>query len=134
MISLTSEYALRAMVHLAEHPDSPCTILPMAQATQVPRGYLSKVMQNLVRHGLVASRRGLGGGFTLGRPCEEISIYDVLQAVDPVIRINTCPLNLPEHREKLCLLHQRLDDATAMMENVFRSTRLSDLLLDETKP
>ncbi len=128
MISKTSEYALRAMVFLAENPASPSPLLTIAATTQVPPGYLSKVLQQLVRAGLLNSQRGLGGGFGLARPASELSVYEVVQAVDPVSRIRECPLKLPEHREELCTLHRRLDDVMEMVEHSFRLTSLADLL------
>ncbi len=128
MISQTAEYALRAMVYLAQEPDRPHTNQQIARITRVPMGYLAKVLQSLSKAGLITSRRGLGGGFTLARPAQEITIYEVVQAVDPIPRITSCPLKLKAHREKLCPLHQRLDDAWELVEQSFRSTTLSDIL------
>jgi Rrf2 family protein len=134
MISKTSEYALRAMVYLAENPTSPSPLQAIAASTQVPAGYLSKVMQQLVRAGLVTSLRGLGGGFTLARSAMELSVYEVVQSVDPIARIRECPLKLPEHREGLCALHRRLDDVMEMVEQSFRLTSVADLLKRPTFP
>ena len=63
MISQTAEYALRAVVFLSMNVDAAFTTQQIAVATKVPAAYLSKVMQSLVRAGLVRSQRGLGGGF-----------------------------------------------------------------------
>ena len=134
MISKTSEYALRAMVFLAENPSSSSPLQVIAATTQVPPGYLSKVMQQLVRAGLLTSQRGLGGGFSLARPASELSVYEVVQAVDPVSRILECPLKLPEHKEELCALHRRLDDVMEMVEHSFRLTSVADLLKKPTFP
>ena len=134
MISKTSEYALRAMVYLAENPASPSPLQTIAATTQVPAGYLSKVMQQLVRAGLLNSQRGLGGGFSLARPASELSVYEVVQAVDPISRILECPLKLLEHREELCALHRRLDDVMEMVEHSFRLTSVADLLKKPTFP
>lgn len=136
MISQTAEYALRAIVFLAEHGE-PQTIQQIAQVTKVPAGYLSKVMQNLARHGLVSSQRGIGGGFALTRSAAELTVYEIVQAVDPVARITHCPLHRPEHENHLCALHRRLDDAAAQVERCFRETRVADLLttpIFETEP
>lgn len=128
MISHTAEYALRAMVYLAQEPERPHTNQQIARVTRVPIGYLAKVMQSLSKAGLIISRRGLGGGFALARPAEEITIYEVVQAVDPIARITSCPLKLQAHREKLCPLHQRLDNAWELVEQSFRSTTLSEII------
>jgi Rrf2 family transcriptional regulator, nitric oxide-sensitive transcriptional repressor len=134
MISKTSEYALRAMVFLAENPASSSPLQAIAATTQVPPGYLSKVMQQLVRAGLLNSQRGLGGGFSLARPASELSVYEIVQAVDPISRILECPLKLPEHGDELCALHRRLDDVMEMVEHSFRLTSVADLLKKPTFP
>lgn len=130
MISQTADYALRAIVHLAKDPDKPQITRSIAEATKVPSGYLSKVMQTLVKAGFVQSRRGLHGGFTLVRPADEISILDIVNAVDPLQRIRTCPLSLPEHREKLCPLHHKLDQAMADIEQALGNTTIADIVAD----
>ena len=65
MFSQTVEYSLRAVVALAQNERKTCTCQELAELTQVPGPYLSKVMQPLVQSGLVRSRRGLHGGFAL---------------------------------------------------------------------
>lgn len=128
MISQTVEYALRAVVFLADRRESPSTTQQIAAATHIPPAYLSKVMQNLGRAGLVGSRRGLRGGFTLSRPPEAMTIWDVLEAVEPLRRIRTCPLELAAHRIRLCPLHQKLDDALALIERAMRDTTLAAII------
>lgn len=134
MFSQTVEYALRAMVHLAQVAPASCTTEQVAQTMQVPRAYLAKVLQSLGRAGLVLSQRGLGGGMTLARPATEINLFDVLQAVDPIHRIRECPLHLPQHGRQLCPLHRRLDEALASIESAFRQTTLAQVLEPGTEP
>ena len=130
MISQTAEYALRAIVHLAsvESGESSQTVGQIAAGTRVPAGYLSKVLQSLSRAGLITSQRGLGGGFRLVKTAQEISILEVVQAVDPIQRIRTCPLGLDAHGVNLCPLHRRLDDAMALIEEQFHATTIAELL------
>ena len=134
MISQTAEYALRAVVVLGARPDRPTTTQEIARASRVPGGYLSKVLQSLGRAGLVEARRGLRGGYVLSRQLDRITVYDVVNAVDPLKRILHCPLGLSAHAERLCSLHRRLDDAVAMLETQFRSTTIADLLNDRVSP
>ncbi len=128
MFSQTAEYALRAAVWLADHEGGACTNAAIAEGTQVPSSYLSKVLQALVRGGIVSSQRGLGGGFSLRRPASEISVLDVIDAVDPLRRIDTCPLNIAAHGHKLCPLHHKLDQALAQCQSSFASTSLAELV------
>jgi Rrf2 family protein len=128
VISQTAEYALRAAIHLASHGGEPQTNRQVADATRVSAGYLSKVLQSLGRAGLVYAQRGIGGGFVLSRPARDINVLEVINAVDPIRRITVCPLGLKSHGKDLCPLHRKLDDATAQIEEAFRSTSLADIL------
>lgn len=128
MISQTVEYALRAAVHLARHIPKAQTTDEIAKVTQVPRPYLSKVLQGLNRAGIVQSQRGLGGGITLTRKASELTILQIINAVEPLQRILTCPLKLSSHGIRLCSLHRRLDDALAGVEKAFSQTTLAEIL------
>ena len=128
MISQTAEYGLRAMVYLADQNGEPRTTAQIAEVTLVPAGYLAKVMQSLSRGGLVTSQRGLYGGFTLASPAEDISILNVVNAVDPIRRYPECPLGIESHGKRLCPLHRRLDEAAQLVEDVFGKTTLAELL------
>lgn len=128
MITQTAEYALRAIVYLADQYGTACTTSQIAEHTLVPAGYLAKVMQGLSRAGFVKSQRGLNGGFTLAKDPSELSILSVVNAVDPIQRFPECPLGIPSHGQRLCPLHQRLDQAGAMVEEAFGKTMVADLL------
>ncbi|MCK4873199.1 MAG: Rrf2 family transcriptional regulator [Phycisphaerales bacterium] len=79
MLSRTSEYALRALIHLAQHPDDqPIAARHIAERTGIPQKYLAKVLGDLTRAGLLDSARGIGGGFRLIRSPNEIHLYDVV--------------------------------------------------------
>lgn len=130
MFSLTIEYALRIMVYLASLGEKTPTIAQIASATKVPAGYLAKVLRQLARAGLIRSQRGLHGGSTLARPGDQISVWDVVQAVDPIARITTCPLGLKNHGVNLCPLHKRLDQAIASVERALRDSSLQELVSD----
>jgi Rrf2 family protein len=127
MFSQTVEYALRAMMYLASLDGTPVASERIAAHTRVPSGYLSKVMRDLVLARLVESFRGPGGGFVLAAKPDVISILDVVRAVDPIRRIDRCPLGNPDHKE-LCPLHRRLDRALADIERSFRGTTLAEML------
>ncbi len=128
MISQTVEYALRAVVAIAQQRGKPCTAQEISTITQVPGPYLSKLMQRMVRAQVVVSKRGLHGGFTLAKDPKELTIWDVIESVDPVQRIHECPLGIDSHAGTLCPLHRRLDAATAMAEESMRSTYVADVL------
>lgn len=132
MLSQTVEYALRAMIHLADRSPGGSTTDEIAQATKVPKPYLSKVIQGLSRAGLVISKRGIGGGVCLVKSPEELTILEVVEAVEPIGRIATCPLGLESHGTNLCPLHRRLDQSLALVEDAFRQTTLAQVLAEPT--
>ncbi|MBY0551071.1 MAG: Rrf2 family transcriptional regulator [Candidatus Obscuribacterales bacterium] len=133
MISQTAEYALRAMVFLAMR-NAAATGQEIAEVTKVPSGYLSKIMQQLVKSKLVNSQRGIGGGFVLALAPAQISILDVINSVDPIERIRSCPLGITAHGFNLCPLHKRLSDATAQVESAFAHSTLQELVEDSKNP
>lgn len=132
MFSQTVEYALRAVVHLSDKSPEPQTTEQIAKATLVPPAYLSKVIQGLCRADILQSKRGIGGGVSLARSPDELTILDVVNAVEPIKRITTCPLALKAHGVHLCPLHRRMDNALAMVEDAFRDTTLAEVLAEPT--
>ena len=131
LFSLTIEYAMRAMVALAAGGGRSMTTRQIAETMKVPQSYLSKVLQSLVRAGLVYSTRGLKGGFVLARAPEELNMMEILNAVSPYKRIETCPLDMDEHSSDLCPLHRRLDAAMGMVQDAFEGTSLAEILSDD---
>ena len=127
MITQTSEYALRAVVHLAEAGGGPATTQEISEATRVPLGYLHKILRMLARAGLLRAQRGVGGGFSLTRAASSISVLDVLGATDGApVRIERCPLGIEGHTT-LCPMHRMLDEAVAHLESVFARTTIAQL-------
>jgi Rrf2 family protein len=131
VISQTAEYALRAVVFLGGRDGRPATTQRIAADTRVPAGYLAKVLQALGKAGLVDAQRGLHGGYALARPLDELTVLEVVNAVDPLKRIHHCPLGLAEHRGNLCSLHRRLDEGIALIESLFDQTTVGQLLADQ---
>jgi Rrf2 family transcriptional regulator, nitric oxide-sensitive transcriptional repressor len=123
----TAEYALRAAVWLARSGDQTESADQLAARTKVPRRYLHKVLQDLVRAELVRSQSGPGGGYALAKAPGKISILDVVNAVAPLERIRHCPLGLPSHT-RLCPLHKELDSVYASTEKALAKVTLAQLL------
>ncbi len=131
MISQTSEYALRAAVHLAQIGGGPSVAQDIAVATQVPLDYLHKILRMLSKEGILIAQRGSGGGFSLAKVPSAISVLDVLRASDTMIdRIEKCPLGIPGHTH-LCAVHRLLDDAIAETARLFSGTSIADLINHE---
>jgi Rrf2 family nitric oxide-sensitive transcriptional repressor len=130
LFSRTVEYALRAAVFLASRHGEPSTTEEVAKRTLVPAPYLAKILQGLAKAGIVRSQRGVGGGVSLAKDPDELTILEVVNAVEPIRRIKTCPLKLSSHGTRLCPLHRRLDNALAHVEAAFGGTTLAEVLAD----
>ena len=133
MFSQTVEYALRAVVHLAYEAPDARTTAQIAEATKVPKDYLAKILQGLAKKGVVSTQRGVGGGVTLVKDPADLTILDVVNAVEPIERIKTCPLGLKGHGVRLCPLHRRVDDALALVEEAFGKTTLAEVLAEPSE-
>lgn len=132
MFSQTTEYGLRAAACLARYYEvGPLTTEQIADVTQTPTPYLAKVLLALAREGLVESRRGIHGGHRLRRKPKDITLLDVVNAVEPIQRIHECPLHLPEHSSHLCPVHERLDRAIACVLDFLASSTLDDIVKEE---
>ncbi len=127
MLSKTAEYALRTVACLSRDESQAERADALAEQTKVPRRYLNKVLKDLVDARLITSRPGPGGGYSLTRSPDEITILDVVNAVSPLERIRECPLGLPSHTQ-LCPLHQELDKAYAATEKAFAGITLGQIL------
>jgi Rrf2 family protein len=90
-ITRASDYAVRVMIHLAGLPlGSTVRQAELSDATEVSGHFLSKVLQQLVRAGLIRSRRGSGGGYGLALPASAVSLLDVVDAMEGPVRLNQC--------------------------------------------
>jgi Rrf2 family protein len=134
MFSQTTEYALRAMACLALEPDRLVPTADVAEKTKVPSNYLSKVLQQLAARKLITGRRGVGGGYRLARPAQEIALLEIIQSVGTLTRIEACPLGLATHGHSLCPLHKTMDKAAAVLIELFEGVTLSHLISDPTRP
>jgi Rrf2 family protein len=81
-VSAKADYAVRAAVELAASGEGPVKGERIATAQQIPPNFLENILSDLRNAGLVASRRGADGGYWLARPAGEISLADVIRAVD----------------------------------------------------
>ena len=133
MFSQSVDYALRATVCLAMHPLETLTTERIAKLTKVPAPYLAKIIKSLGRAGIVASQRGVNGGSRLARADSAITVLDVMNAVDPLSRINYCPLGLEAHGINICPMHHKLNDAIAVVEKVLSESTINDLITTPTK-
>lgn len=129
MLSQTAEYALRAVMHVAEHGvERPVAVGDIAQALDVPRNYLSKTLHQLSRAGVLTSTFGPGGGFRLATPAERLTLDDVIAPFDTAGERH-CLLGQPRCRDAApCAAHGRWKEISEQIHAFFANTTVADLL------
>jgi Rrf2 family protein len=121
------DYAVRALVDLAAHPDA--RIQDIAARTDIPAPNVAKVIQTLVRAGLVETTRGRAGGARLARDPGEINLLEVLEAVQGRPQLLRCPRRgdgCP--RDPNCMLYQFWTDLEQRMAVRLQEVHITDLL------
>lgn len=126
-LSQTTGYAIKALACLAE---GDCRqTADIAHAAGVPRTYLPKIIQSLVRAGLVLARRGIGGGVTLAAPPSEISLLQVVEAVEGPHWLGDCLLGLDEcTNTATCPTHDFWQRICAEITHELRRTSLNSII------
>ena len=123
------DYGLRAVIYLSsQEPEKCCSITEIAQQQGVPKKFLEKIIQDLMRGGLIKSKRGSCGGYTLVRSADAISIYDVIAAIEGPIAVNLC---MESHStcDQLphCTMVNVWSEVQRKITEVFTRTTLADL-------
>ncbi len=131
MITRETDYGIRAMMYLAVQPDYsvPVSSADLADTMGIPYRFLRKIVLKLIRANLVSSRRGKGGGLTIAVPPEEISLYQIMMAVDPNgISLNQCIEDESRcARSYFCGLHAALKEVQQVFDAKLQSIMLSSI-------
>jgi Rrf2 family protein len=125
-ISEAASLALHTMALLASNSGAKQTTWEIAKTLRVSEAHLAKVLQRLGRAGLVKSQRGPGGGFSLGRAPDTITLLDVYEATEGPLQPPGCLLGRPACNGS-CILGGLLEQVGAEIRDYFAQTRLSDL-------
>lgn len=130
MLSQTAEYALRAVLHIAEHQEEGWVrVDDVAERLSVPRNYLSKILHQLGREEILVSARGPGGGFQLAVPPASLPLLRVVDVFDRMAGRSGCLLGRPRCSEtNPCAAHARWKAALEPMLNFFSGTSVADLM------
>ena len=130
ILSHTSEYALRAVLHLARQPDDQLArVADVAAALDIPRNYLSKILHLLAHAGILASTRGKMGGFRLAVEPREITLLDIVREFEDVNERRQCLLGRAVCSDRSpCLAHGKWKATSEAVTAFFRDTTILDLL------
>lgn len=131
MLSGTAEYALRAVVCLARDAGEgeQTRANDLAEAINVPRNYLSKILHELTRAGILRSTRGKNGGFQLAVPPEQLPLLRIVQLFDQMGERSRCLLGRPECSDAdPCPVHPRWKETSVQIAAFFRETTVADVI------
>ena len=126
------EYGIEGLLYLARNGKGRITLLrEVSRATAIPETFLSKIFQRLVRSGLICSRRGFRGGFHLARPASQITLRDVIEALQGPISPpgpDGAAGNGGFGSRARGALHQVLQEAQIRVRKIFEETTVADLI------
>ena len=129
MLSKSGIHAVRALIVLAELPEGEYRgASSIATRNAAPANYLGKLLQQLAKRGLVRSQKGLGGGFRLARDPVEISLFDIVEAIEDVSRWSSCILGRPNCSDaNPCPVHGQWGPVRDSFLKILKGTSVADL-------
>jgi len=130
MLSDTAEYALRAVLYIAQHDrDGPVSAESVAEALSVPRNYLSKTLHVLAKQGILTSTRGPKGGFRLQEDPETLTLFPIVAPFDRMQPKRVCLLGRPQCSDaNPCPAHHQWKAIAEQVAGFFRDTTVAELL------
>jgi len=125
----TTEYAIRGLSELASRSTGGSVLLDQLVAgTDLPRDFMAKIFQRLVKAGLLRSAKGRGGGFTLARPAHEITLMHIVEAIEGPQRLDQCVVGLEKCTDVMpCPQHDLYKPLRQRLKDYLNTTTLADL-------
>jgi len=127
--SRSAEYAMRAFVCLAEVPEGKYAMVKnIAEESETPTHFLAKILQQLARKGFLRSSKGPTGGFTLRRPAEDITLLEIVDAIDGLSEYERCPSGMTEcNDEAQCGMHDSWKALRSSIMGYLEGTTIADV-------
>ncbi len=133
VITRATEYAVRTVIFLAQQPKDDIVLKKdICRTQEVTPAFLTKILQPLIKAGIVSSQRGVGGGFLLAKDPADITMLDILQAEEGQLKLNHCLVdNTVCHRDAYCSAHEVWGEAQRQMAKVLQEKSIADLVQRE---
>ncbi|SDZ98495.1 transcriptional regulator, BadM/Rrf2 family [Desulfuromusa kysingii] len=133
VITRATEYAVRTVLYLAQQPTNEIVLKKDICRTQdVTPAFLTKILQPLIKAGIVSSQRGVGGGFLLAKDPNEITMLDILQAEEGQLKLNHCLVDTEFcHRDGYCSAHEVWQITQLKMAEILNDHTIADLVRRE---
>ena len=129
-ITLEADYAVRCLVYLKNHNSKTSVLGDISATTLIPPAFLSKILQKMIKHGLVKSQKGKKGGFRPAKDPERINVSDIMLAAcggPTVLRLVCSKSGKPCVFLKTCKIHVVWKDLGKIVSMILKSRRLSHL-------
>lgn len=129
-LSKKVEYGILSMQYMADREKTLISAKEISDTLELSFEFLAKTLQQLMKHGLITSSKGIKGGYILAKPSEEIALSDIIEALDSKIYLTECmhEENLDEcNRKENCSIQKPLKVLQNKVNNIFESTYLSEL-------
>jgi Rrf2 family protein len=134
-VSAKADYAVRAAAELAAAGEGPVKGERLAEAQDIPLQFLEHILLELKHAGIVRARRGAKGGYWLGRPASEVTIADIVRAVEgPIADVQSSPPEAIEYRGNAEHLQEVWIAVRASLRRVVEEVTLADLVAGELPP
>jgi len=134
MLSQAVGYAAIALGYVAAAGGKPVLIKEIAEAAEIPAPYLAKIIQSLARKSLVFTQRGIGGGVTLARPADQITLYELCVALDDPAVQQRCMLGVAQcSDERACPAHRFWSQHRARQIEFLQRMSVADVAAFETR-
>ena len=129
IFSSATEYAIRGLSELAARKvEGPIMLDDLVAGTGLPRDFVAKIFQKLVRAGILRSAKGRGGGFSLARPAHEITLMHVVEAIDGPQLLDHCVVGLEKCNDQMpCPQHDLYKPIRQRLKDYLNTTTLADL-------
>ncbi len=133
VITRATEYAIRTVIFLAQQPKDEIVLKKdICRTQEVTPAFLTKILQPLIKSGIVSSQRGVGGGFLLAKNPSEITLLDILQAEEGPLKLNHCLVDDGScSRDEHCPAHDVWNEAQNEMIRVLQNYSVAELVRRE---
>ncbi len=130
VITRATEYAVRTVIYLAQQPKNQIVLKKdICRTQQVTPAFLTKILQPLIKCGIVSSQRGVGGGFHLALEADQITILDIYQAQEGDLKLNHCLLDGDFcDRDAVCGAHEVWEKAQQALTDVLKDYSIADIV------
>ena len=133
VITRATEYAIRTVIYLGQQPKGEIVLKKdICRNQNVTPAFLTKILQPLIKAGIVSSQRGVGGGFLLSKDAAEVTLLDILQAEEGKLKLNHCLVDDEScHRDSHCPAHEVWHEAQEELVQTLKKYSIADLVRRE---